>query len=188
MRRPHQRIEATPWIEPLSLSRFRRDATMGRPWSPRGQHHSDGPVSGCASIGYTFPPRAVQMRGGRNRIPKHEQAMSRGRSAWSKSIILRRKVAILTGVLFRVGATSIMIVMIARDFPGSYFPRVRRCQGRLRVCVRTTRNRFFASCDRPWRRFASRYSAAVSAQALVLLAAGLKEARRCGATALGHPL
>jgi hypothetical protein len=51
----------------------KRDATMGRSWSHRGQHHSDGPVSGCPGIGYAFPPLAVQMRRGQESITQMRQ-------------------------------------------------------------------------------------------------------------------
>src|SRR5215468_7206190 len=60
-----------------------------------------------------------------------------------------------------------------RDFPCSYFPWVRRWQGRLRICLDTTRDRPFAFPHRSGCLFACGYPAIAAAQALVLLAATL---------------
>jgi hypothetical protein len=49
LRRPDQRVEASSWIESLWLPRLCRYAAMGWPWSDRGQHRPDGPLSGCAT-------------------------------------------------------------------------------------------------------------------------------------------
>jgi hypothetical protein len=49
MRRPHQRVEASSWIESLSVSRVRRYAALGWPWGDRGQHHPDRSLPGTAT-------------------------------------------------------------------------------------------------------------------------------------------
>src|SRR5215469_2178879 len=94
MRRPHQRVKAAPWIESLSLSRFRRDAAMGRSRSHRRQHHSDWSLSRDAKgvrLDLALGPQRRSVGG--NRICKQTSMDVRASLPYSEVAILRRKVA-----------------------------------------------------------------------------------------------
>src|SRR5215469_6325199 len=96
MRRPHQRVEATPWIESLSLSRFHRDAAMGRSWSHRRQPYSDRSLSrGTKGVRLDPALGPQRKRVGGNRICEEIWMVARGCLAYSEAAILRRKVAML---------------------------------------------------------------------------------------------